>query len=431
MDFGAEAPGAGGSGFDELEPPPVAPDTIGRPPEDELMVPEWMTEPPASLATEWLVVPRPEGKRCVLVSSGGRTVSRGRNGKVMHRFRSGLPGGGGGRGSGGRGAGGGGRGDSEYDTRGSVLDAIFVGDTQTYYVLDVMCWRGCLYYDCPTDFRFFWLHTKMQEEHSSISAGAGGGDQGFAVTPLPYYAASPEAVSGLVANAGQYPFSIDGLLFYNLAAHYTVGPSPLHLVWKDAACSSYLLDTVPAPRQAQLAGGGLLVPGEMDETAAVSTRTPAIFRAMPLCTLEAMNREWNESADDEPGLDAAGQGGEVDVSSVVLVTGDMPPIYCCGRFLPSLAKKITPSFFFILLPLLFDDFDNFDDDFDFGFFKKYFLVSYYLAHIHAPIFSFSLVTPLTVLRFILLSNSFGPPFSRTCLSFFLSSPVPPCPCRPT
>lgn len=36
---------------------------------------------------------RPSGKRCFVVSSNGITVSRLRNGSVLHRFPSALPGG--------------------------------------------------------------------------------------------------------------------------------------------------------------------------------------------------------------------------------------------------------------------------------------------------------------------------------------------------
>lgn len=39
------------------------------------------------------VMPRPEGQRCLLISSGGQTVARMRNGVQMARFPSALPGG--------------------------------------------------------------------------------------------------------------------------------------------------------------------------------------------------------------------------------------------------------------------------------------------------------------------------------------------------
>lgn len=42
---------------------------------------------------------RPAGDRCIVVSSGGKTVSRTRNGRVLHFFPSALPNGARGQGS--------------------------------------------------------------------------------------------------------------------------------------------------------------------------------------------------------------------------------------------------------------------------------------------------------------------------------------------
>lgn len=39
------------------------------------------------------VFARPAGKRCIVVSSNGTTVSRVRNGSIFHHFPSALPGG--------------------------------------------------------------------------------------------------------------------------------------------------------------------------------------------------------------------------------------------------------------------------------------------------------------------------------------------------
>ena len=87
------------------------------------MSPEWLVEIPSNLATDWFVLPRPEGQRCLVISSRGQTVSRLRNGGVvLERFHSGLPAGGSG-GSGSRGG----------DT--CIVDCIYNTESQTYYVL--------------------------------------------------------------------------------------------------------------------------------------------------------------------------------------------------------------------------------------------------------------------------------------------------------
>jgi snurportin-1 len=91
----------------------------------QLMNPEWLIDIPPDLATEWYVLPRPEGQRCTVVASNGRTISRLRNGIVFEIFQSGLPGGS--RET----RGGGGGGQSNY----SLLDCIYHDATETYYIV--------------------------------------------------------------------------------------------------------------------------------------------------------------------------------------------------------------------------------------------------------------------------------------------------------
>lgn len=45
-----------------------------------LSMPEWMVEIPEDLATEWLVKPRPEGRRYILSARNGKTYIRSMNG---------------------------------------------------------------------------------------------------------------------------------------------------------------------------------------------------------------------------------------------------------------------------------------------------------------------------------------------------------------
>lgn len=99
----------------------------------QLCIPEWMTEVPSDLngsaagqGQGWLVRCRPEGKRCLLISSKGRTISRLQHGEILHKFPSALPNG---------------SSDSGFAQEYSILDAIFHEEDQTYYVLDVMCWK--------------------------------------------------------------------------------------------------------------------------------------------------------------------------------------------------------------------------------------------------------------------------------------------------
>ncbi|KAG2441934.1 hypothetical protein HXX76_003539 [Chlamydomonas incerta] len=133
---------------------------------NELMQPEWMTDVPADLGGNWLVMPRPEGMRCLLVTARGRTVSWLRNGAPLHRFHSALPGGspataarcGGAAGASAAAAGSGGSGDY------CLLDCIFHPPNNTYYIQDLLCWRGYAMYDCAAEFRQYWLAAKLAEE---------------------------------------------------------------------------------------------------------------------------------------------------------------------------------------------------------------------------------------------------------------------------
>lgn len=116
---------------------------------NQLMLPEYMQDVPSDLIGNWFVVPCPSTpQKCLVIASGGVTTSRLTTGVLLNKFSSNLPGGsriqGGSRNS------------------FTILDCIYHPDTQTYFVLDLMAWRGCLYYDCATDFRylffcFLWL----------------------------------------------------------------------------------------------------------------------------------------------------------------------------------------------------------------------------------------------------------------------------------
>ncbi|KAL1541300.1 snurportin-1-like [Salvia divinorum] len=57
----------------------------------QLMLPEWMIDVPHRLNSDSYVCARPAGKCCFVVSSNGVTVSRLRNGSMLHHFPSALP----------------------------------------------------------------------------------------------------------------------------------------------------------------------------------------------------------------------------------------------------------------------------------------------------------------------------------------------------
>ncbi|KAK0586826.1 hypothetical protein LWI29_012924 [Acer saccharum] len=193
---------------------------------EQLMLPEWMIDVPDRLSHDWYVFARPAGKRCIVVSSNGTTVSRLRNGSILHHFPSALP-----------------CGAKTRDVSGSaqsycILDCIFHESDQTYYVIDMVCWRGYSLYDCTAEFRFFWLNSKLEE---TGACGPPSHYHKFRFSPISIYNCDQ---SGLLASyTGAVPYVKDGLLFYNKHAHYQTGNTPLALVWKDENCSQYVIDT--------------------------------------------------------------------------------------------------------------------------------------------------------------------------------------------
>ncbi|XP_057251115.1 uncharacterized protein LOC104893480 isoform X3 [Beta vulgaris subsp. vulgaris] len=188
----------------------------------------------------WFVLARPAGKRCFVVSINGTTVSRLRNGSVLHHFPSALP-------NGART-----RENSGSSQSYSILDCIFHEMDQTYYVIDMVCWRGYSLYDCNAEFRFFWLNSKLSESGACEPPSH---YHKYQFSPVPVYNCDQSGL--LSAYTGQVPYVKDGLLFYNKQANYQAGNTPLTLVWKDDKCSQYVIDTdkkgeIPSKQQVVL-----------------------------------------------------------------------------------------------------------------------------------------------------------------------------------
>ncbi|XP_058787730.1 uncharacterized protein LOC131662065 [Vicia villosa] len=192
----------------------------------QLMLPEWMIDIPENLASDWFVFARPSGKRCFVVSSNGTTISRLRNGSILHRFPSKLP-------NGART-----KEVSSASNSYSILDCIFHEQDQTYYVIDMVCWRGYSLYDCTSEFRFFWVNSKLAETGACDSPSY---YHKYKFSLVPVYGCDQSGLCS--AYSAPVPYVKDGLLFYNKHAHYQAGNTPLALVWKDENCSQYVMDT--------------------------------------------------------------------------------------------------------------------------------------------------------------------------------------------
>ncbi|XP_053575855.1 snurportin-1 isoform X2 [Bombina bombina] len=138
----------------------------------------------------------------------GSTAAYTRSGYCVNRFPSLLPGGN--------------RHNSATGKDYTILDCIYSEEMRTYYVLDVMCWRGHPVYDCQTDFRFYWLQSKLQEEDGLCEISK---INPYKFERLENFSCSLENVQRILTQ--DFPFKVDGLLFYHNHTHYTPGSTPL------------------------------------------------------------------------------------------------------------------------------------------------------------------------------------------------------------
>ena len=114
---------------------------------------------------------------------------------------------------------------SEY----CILDCVYDAVHWTFYVLDIMCWKGYSVADCDTSFRHFWLHTKFASNEFDAPNGENRFYkfvplQGIPTTELTSIANNPE---DYLSQSQGYTYDIDGLLFYHKQAHYIGGSTPL------------------------------------------------------------------------------------------------------------------------------------------------------------------------------------------------------------
>ncbi len=201
----------------------------------QLSVMEWLIDVPEDLHTNWFVMPRPEGPRCLLTSQGGSTISRNKNGRFHKKFQSALPNGS--------------KASMTDSSKGSkcVLDAVFHAPSRTFYVTDCMVWEDYSLVDCDFEFRRFWLAQRLSAERPPAPAGAisedGSGDSAtFHVAATPVEKAAPETLAR--AYADPFAYEKDGLILIHKEALYIQGEqTPLCLQWKDAQCSRYPIDT--------------------------------------------------------------------------------------------------------------------------------------------------------------------------------------------
>ncbi|KAF1520186.1 Snurportin-1, partial [Eudyptes sclateri] len=175
---------------------------------NQLMLSEWLVDVPLDLEQEWVVVVCPVGKRALVVASRGTTAAYTKSGFCVNRFPSLLPGGN--------------RHNSTSEKVYCILDCIYNEAKQTYYILDVMCWRGHPVYDCQV------LNLPLLPCppfcHAVVSSNLLLLFQ-FKFVGLQNFPCSSDSLCKVLAM--DFPFEVDGLLFYHKQTHYTPGSTPL------------------------------------------------------------------------------------------------------------------------------------------------------------------------------------------------------------
>eukprot|EP00095_Tigriopus_kingsejongensis_P000911 snap_masked-scaffold186_size273091-processed-gene-1.9 protein:Tk00911 transcript:snap_masked-scaffold186_size273091-processed-gene-1.9-mRNA-1 annotation:"PREDICTED: snurportin-1" len=187
-----------------------APPRLKRTYRDQLMLSEWLVDVPADLDQAWLYVLAPEGRRNFVVAGHGRTTAYARNGARIAQFPSALPGGH--------------RRQRSGERAITLLDCLFSPRHRCYYILDLMMWNGHPFYDCDTEFRFFWLEQKLAESPDL--------NQTADINPLPFHSLPRgPCTTGTWGDVLSQPMTfrdpLDGILFYHKQLHYTPGHTPL------------------------------------------------------------------------------------------------------------------------------------------------------------------------------------------------------------
>ena len=173
------------------------------------MLSEWLVEVPDDFEEKWQMYVCPIGKRCLVIAAKGTTFAYSRSGQCINNFPSLLPGGC--------------AKTSKLARDTCIMDCIYYEGTQTFYVLDIMCWGGHPVYDSDTEFRAYWKATKIRDNAEQISKFSRVNPLVF--VDLPSYPCTRESIAKVLS--GKWPVQVDGLLFMHKEAHYWPSRTPL------------------------------------------------------------------------------------------------------------------------------------------------------------------------------------------------------------
>ncbi|KAH8262017.1 hypothetical protein KR038_005478 [Drosophila bunnanda] len=169
---------------------------------------EWLRQKPEDLDS-WQLVPCPAGVRCLVVAKSGRTRAYYKSGWQFDDFRSSLPG------------------DRHLQRSQTVVDCVYVKETDTYYVLDAISFGQQELQECEASFRFYWLKARFDEnDYGRLSEH---NEKPFFLLDRHNF----EDTSAVEEALQKYPLwdenkpPLDGFLFYHKEASYVCGSTPL------------------------------------------------------------------------------------------------------------------------------------------------------------------------------------------------------------
>lgn len=181
---------------------------------NQFMTESYLTSPSQLCQNTYIITPRPYGTRCMLVAGNGITIAFDNKGKRFKKFNSNLPSGN--------------RRDlirNEY----VILDCVYCENT--FYVVDMLCWKQQIFYDVTADCRLemarIYLRnldcTEISETHEAL------------IKPTVLYRGDMQGLEEAYRNPTEYVK--DGLLFYANEGLYIAGVSGMVLLYKDLYCS--------------------------------------------------------------------------------------------------------------------------------------------------------------------------------------------------
>ncbi|XP_017788288.1 PREDICTED: snurportin-1 [Habropoda laboriosa] len=194
---------------------------------NQLMMSEWMLEVPQDFLDKWIIVPCPQGKRTLVVACKGITKAYNKRGNRLGKFYSALPGGN----------------PSEYKCSCTIIDCLWIKQQKTYFVLDILAWANQCLKNCNTEFRFFWLQSRLQEIEELQEKNTD--KNTYPILPLPNIDCNTDINSALANVSHLHP--LDGLLFYHRDGIYTKGRTTFVTWLKPFMLPEVLGLSVPSP----------------------------------------------------------------------------------------------------------------------------------------------------------------------------------------